>query len=141
MKRTAARRSPSGKALAMRCGRAAAGKKALDVLLMDMRGLSSITDYFVVCSGTSDRHVKAIADGVVEEVGARGRRCLHRDGPPEAGWTVIDFGEAIVHVFGEEARRYYGIERLWGDAAVSRLREPRPGRRRAAEGEGEWERR
>jgi ribosome-associated protein len=106
----------TGKRLALACAGAAGGKKARDIIVLDMRGISSITDYFVICSGTSDRHVKAISGAVVADLSGEGARCYHGEGWADARWIVLDFGDTIVHVFQDEARSYYGLERLWGDA-------------------------
>lgn len=130
MRGSRAKRVPAGKRLAVECARAAGDKKARDIVLMDMRGISTIADYFVLCSGTSDRHVKAVAEAVVHELARSGARCLHAEGWADASWIVLDFGEAIVHVFREETRSYYGLERLWGDARRVELKRP-AGRSRA----------
>ncbi len=106
----------SGKGLALVCAREAAEKKANDVMVLDMRAISSIADYFVICSGSSTRQVKAIADSIVEAAGGGGARCFHSEGLQDGYWIVLDFSDVIVHVFHADARQYYRIERLWGDA-------------------------
>ena len=116
MAKTRKAKALSGSSLAMACATEANDKKAGDVVVLDMRGISSITDYFVICSGTSDRQVKAIADAVREGVKKRGSRCFHCEGLTDASWIVLDFGDVIAHIFLEETRSYYNLERLWGDA-------------------------
>lgn len=96
--------------------RAAAEKKARDVVVLDVGDLVSITDHFVICSGASERQVKTIAEEVVRQLKERGCRPLRREGEREARWILIDYGDLIVHVFGDEAREYYDLERLWKDA-------------------------
>lgn len=103
--------------LARVCAEAAADKKAEDIQIIDLRGISDFTDYFVVCSGTSDPQLKAIASGIrtkVREVFGHG--AMSEDGAPGSRWVVIDFAQVIVHVFHHEARSFYMLEDLWGDA-------------------------
>jgi ribosome-associated protein len=75
-----------------------------------------VTDYFFVCHGTSDRHVKAIADHVLEMMKKSGYQSLGVEGYPEARWILVDFGDLVIHIFYEETRRFYELERLWGHA-------------------------
>lgn len=91
-------------------------KKAENILVLDLREISSVTDYFFVCHGTSDRHVKAIADHVLEMMKKGGYPALGVEGYPEARWILLDFGDLVIHIFYEEARRFYELERLWGHA-------------------------
>jgi len=116
MRKTALKNVRGGKGLALACAREAAEKKAENILVLDMRAISSIADYFVICSGSSTRHVRAIAESIVDEASADGARCSHREGLPDSRWIVLDFSDVIVHVFQDDTRRYYQIERLWGDA-------------------------
>lgn len=95
--------------------RAALDRKALDLVILDVQGLSSVTDFFVVCSGRSTTHVASIADAVRAAMKAEAR-LLHAEGAPESGWMLLDYGDVLVHVFLEETRVYYALERLWGDA-------------------------
>lgn len=119
---TQAKGMREGRLRAMACVRAAEGKKARDCVVLDMRKISSIADYFVICSGDSSRQVKAIADGVMEDLKTSGTRCWHSEGWSESGWIVLDFGDVIVHVFQDNVRTYYQIERLWGDAPKKQLK-------------------
>jgi len=101
---------------ARRAARAALDKKAVDLTVLDVQGVSSVTDYFLVCSGRSAPHVKTIADAIREELKADGVRPLHTEGQPESGWVLLDYGDVLMHVFLEDTRAYYALERLWGDA-------------------------
>jgi ribosome-associated protein len=91
-------------------------KKAEDVLVYDLRDISSVTDYFLLCHGTSSRQVQAIADHLLETVKKRKLRPLGVEGYPEAQWVLLDMGDLIIHIFYEETRRFYDLERLWGHA-------------------------
>lgn len=95
---------------------AAADKKALDLVLLDMREVSSITDYFLICSAGSNRQVQAIADAIDEQLGKRGVASLSVEGYREGRWILMDYGDVIVHVFSEEKREFYDLERLWANA-------------------------
>ncbi|MCL6583601.1 MAG: ribosome silencing factor [bacterium] len=97
-------------------GRAALEKKAIDIVAFDLRGISDMADCFLICSGTTDRHVRAIADAIEEALFRVGVRMDHKEGYLEATWILLDYGDLVVHVFTEEKRRYYDLERLWGDA-------------------------
>jgi ribosome-associated protein len=100
--------------------------------VLDLRGKSDVTDYFVICHGTSDRQVLAIADAIAERLAERhGRDPLHVEGRKRAEWVLMDYVDFVVHVFIEEKRRFYGLERLWGDApALDAAELPSPGRSR-----------
>jgi len=99
-----------------RAVRAALDKKALDVVVLDLRGTPAFTDFFVLCSGTSQRQVKAIADSVEEALRAARVRPAHIEGYDRAEWILMDFFSFIVHVFTPQTREFYSLERLWGDA-------------------------
>ena len=101
---------------ARRAARAALDKKAIDLTVLDVQGVSSVTDYFLVCSGRSAPHVKTIADAIREELKGDGVRPLHIEGQPDSGWVLLDYGDVLMHVFLEDTRAYYALERLWGDA-------------------------
>lgn len=96
--------------------KAALDKKAIDVVVLDLRGTPAFTDFFVLCSGTSNRQVKAIADGVEDALRAAKVRPNHIEGYDRAEWVLIDCFTFIVHVFTPQMRAFYGLERLWGDA-------------------------
>ena len=95
---------------------AALGLKAEDLLALDVREIASFTDSFVFANGTSDRHVRSIADAVTEALRKAGDRPLGVEGYQDGSWVLIDANDAIVHVFGREARKHYALERLWSDA-------------------------
>jgi ribosome-associated protein len=97
--------------------RAADDKKALDLVVLDVREIASFTDYFLITSGTSTRQVQAIADEVVDRLKKTGRRAARIEGYRHAEWVLIDFGDFVVHIFEDKARRFYDLERLWRDAA------------------------
>ena len=107
-----------GRELARIAVDAALGKKAVDVVAMDLRGLSGEVDYFVVCSGESDIQMRAIVDGIAQAIKEQtGERPSHREGRPgQNRWIVLDYFDLAVHVFDAEARAHYDLERLWGDA-------------------------
>lgn len=90
--------------------------KGRDVLVLDLRGLSDATDYFVIASGTSDAHVRGIANSVVEQLHRRGSKANHVEGLQGGRWVLIDFVDYVVHLFHPETRGFYQLERLWGDA-------------------------
>ena len=106
----------SARRTAQRAARAALDKKAADLSILDVRTVSSVTDYFLVCSGKSTTHVRTITDAIRQELKADGVRPLHAEGRPESGWVLLDYGDVLVHVFREDTRAYYALERLWGDA-------------------------
>ncbi|MFH1940868.1 MAG: ribosome silencing factor [bacterium] len=93
-------------------------KKAQDVCLMDLQGLGSVTDYFIVCHGESDVQVKAIANAIIEGMEEEGVRVWHKEGYEYLNWVLLDYVDVVVHIFQKEIRRFYGLERLWGDATL-----------------------
>lgn len=96
---------------------AASDKKALDMVVLDLRGISSFTDYFLITSGTNVRQVQAIADEIVERLKKQGTRAARVEGYQTAEWVLVDYGDFIVHVFENKSRLFYDLERLWRDAA------------------------
>ena len=99
-----------------RAARAALDKRATDLVVLDVRGVSSVADYFLVCGGTSATHVETISDAIRAALKREGIRPLHVEGVAESGWVLLDYGDVLVHVFLEDTRAYYALERLWGDA-------------------------
>jgi len=95
---------------------AAEEKKAREVRILDIRSISVVADYFVICSGTSGTHVRAIVDHVEEELEKKGFRPRHVEGYRNGRWVLLDFGDLVVHVMQEDERSFYNLERLWGDA-------------------------
>jgi ribosome-associated protein len=94
----------------------ASDKKASDVIVLDVRDVTTIADFFVVCSGNNSRQIQAIAEAIDEGLGQQGGRLLHREGDAETGWVLLDFGDVIVHIFAPKEREYYRLERLWNEA-------------------------
>jgi ribosome-associated protein len=90
--------------------------KAQQLLVLDLRGLSDATDYFVIASGTSDTHVRALAEHVIEALGRHASRPHHVEGLPAGRWVLLDFVDFVVHVFHPALREFYQLERLWADA-------------------------
>lgn len=88
------------------------------VIILDMEGISSVTDYFLICSGRSAVHVQAIAEKVEERLAEEGCHYLRREGFREAQWVLLDYGFLVVHIFQEPEREFYALEKLWGDAKV-----------------------
>lgn len=91
-------------------------KKAYNIKILDLKNVSNIADYFVICSADSDKQVKAIADEVDEKLIERGIKCFHREGFETLNWVLMDYFDVVLHVFRAEARNYYNLEKLWGDA-------------------------
>lgn len=91
-------------------------RKALEVTLLDLRGISTATDWFIIAGGTSDTHVGAIADHVVDEMKKEGVRPINVEGAREGRWVLVDYFDFVLHVFHPAAREFYQLERLWGDA-------------------------
>ena len=119
------------KKLALLCRKLADNKKAEDIVVLDVRKLSSVTDYFVIASGTSQPHLRAI----VEEISSRLRedydlRPTRSEGVKNGSWVVLDFFDVIVHIMHTETRVHYDLEGLWGDA--KRVNPPRPRKKAAA---------
>ncbi len=103
---------------------AALDKKALDPLVLDLRWISSVAEFFIILTGTSSRHVQAVADNVMEAFKAIGIKAMGEEGLREGKWVLLDYGEIVVHVFLEPVREYYDIERLWIDAPRLDLNDP-----------------
>jgi ribosome-associated protein len=95
---------------------AAASKKAIDVVGLDLSGLDGVADYFLICSGSSEPQVKAIAEAVEDRLREAGAKAWHVEGQEFRRWVLLDFVDVVVHVFHEKTREYYLLERLWGDA-------------------------
>ena len=95
---------------------AAEDRKAVELRVLHLEKISDFTDYFLICSGTSERQVQAIADAVQEKMREERVRPLHVEGYNRGQWVLLDYGDFVVHIFQEEPRRFYSLERLWGDA-------------------------
>jgi ribosome-associated protein len=95
---------------------AAEEKKAIELVVLKVVEITSFTDFFVICSGTSSRQVQAIADEVTEQLRQQGVRPMHTEGYSNAEWVLVDYGSFVLHIFTETSRRFYDLERLWRDA-------------------------
>lgn len=91
-------------------------RQAIDLLVLDLDEISEFTEYFLLCSGSSERQVRAIADGVDEKLRQQGSRPLHVEGYDNGQWVLLDYGDFLVHIFSHEMRQYYRLEKLWADA-------------------------
>lgn len=93
-------------------------KKSHDVLIMDLKKLTDVADYFVLCSADSDTQVKAIADGVLEGTAKKGITAWRTEGLTQRQWVILDYVDVVLHIFQKDVRKYYNLEKLWGDAKV-----------------------
>lgn len=104
--------------------KAAAGfayeKKGRDIMGLDLRGKSPVTDYFLLCSGSNKPQIKAICDNIDDKMAELGLNPLRIEGYGEAQWILMDYGDLIIHIFDDDSREYYNLERLWGDAPAVR---------------------
>jgi ribosome-associated protein len=108
----------SAEAVVRLAAHAALDKRAVDLVVLDLQGMSSLADFFLVCTGRSSAQMDTIAEAIAIALRAEGIRVRHREGTAESGWLLLDYGDVVVHIFGEESRAFYGLERLWGDAPV-----------------------
>lgn len=104
--------------LVIRCANAALDKKARDLVILRVKEISSFTDYFIICSGNSDRQVQAISESVEGVLKKNGVLPLGIEGARTGQWVLMDYGDVVVHIFYEPVREFYDIERLWSDAPV-----------------------
>lgn len=104
------------KEMAMKIAALASDKKANDILLLNMEGLSPVTDYFVICSASNSMLVKAIADNIEDKMAEAGFFYTHKEGYQDARWILLDYGDIVAHIFLEEERDFYNLEQLWADA-------------------------
>ncbi|MCC6847682.1 MAG: ribosome silencing factor [Deltaproteobacteria bacterium] len=109
---------------ALQCATAALDKKAIDLVVLDVRGLTSIADYLLICTGRSDRQVQAIGQAVDAELRTQGHRPIAVEGMTRGQWVLMDFNDVIVHVFQKPIREFYDLERLWEHAPEVPLPEP-----------------
>ena len=113
---SATRGAPPSREVAARAARAAAAKQATDIVALDVSELIVITDYFVICTASSNRQVKTVIEAIEDSIRELGEKPIRREGEDEAGWWLLDYIDVVVHVFGEEEREYYDLERLWRNA-------------------------
>lgn len=116
--KTAAAARKNAAALAQRIAWLCEEFKASDVTILSLDGVSDMTDYFVIASGSSDTHVRSTAQRVEEEMKAAGTRVTHAEGLEQGRWVILDYVDVVLHVFHPAMRSYYQLERLWSDAAV-----------------------
>lgn len=116
MPNAAVRIEDDSRRTAIAAAQAALEKKAEDVVVLDLRGVSGYTDFLVIGSGSSDRQIEAIADGVEKELKAQGHRVVGSEGQRGGRWVLLDFGDVVVHVFHQDERMHYDLEGLWADA-------------------------
>ncbi len=108
--------SPESLTLATAAAQLCLDHKAYDVVLLDLRGVSDMTDFFIVASGTSDTHVRSIGENLAEEMKKLGSPAYSMEGVTKGRWVLLDFVDFVVHVFHPTLREFYQLERLWGDA-------------------------
>ena len=109
---------PARDSEAMRAAHLALDMKANDVVLLNLQGVTDMTDYFVIASGTSDTHVRSIGEHIIAEMKKLGVRVHHVEGVQQGRWVLLDFVDFVVHIFHPTLRSFYQIERLWSDAEV-----------------------
>ncbi len=102
--------------LVQRAAQACLEHKAANVVILDLRGVSDMTDFFVIASGTSDTHVRALGEHVMEALAEAGQRPHHQEGLTKGRWVLLDYVDFVVHLFHPSLREFYQLERLWGDA-------------------------
>ena len=99
-------------------------KKGYDVRIIDLQNIASFTDYFIICSADSDTQVKAISDEIDKSLRDEGIKCWHKEGLTALSWVLMDYVDVVVHVFKKDARDFYNIEKLWGDAPSIEVEDP-----------------
>jgi len=115
-KRQAKVQKNSAKDFALAAARLAAGRHCSDITILDLRGKSPATDYFVIATGTSDRQMRTVADEICVEAKKQGQQRFGRAGYEQGRWILLDFIDVVIHIFDTEYRDYYDLELLWGDA-------------------------
>lgn len=98
-------------------------KKGFEIKILELKKISSIADYFVICSADSDRQVKAIADEVENKLAEQGIKTVHREGYESLSWVILDYFDVMVHIFKSESRLFYNLEKLWGDAPAIEVKD------------------
>lgn len=113
----------NSKQLILAAQSASEDKQGIDPLILDIRSLTDIADYFLLVHGNSDRHVKTIADGIIDHLYVKKIKPVHVEGLKEANWILVDYGSVMIHVFHYQTRQFYNLERLWGDAKIVKISE------------------
>jgi ribosome-associated protein len=116
----------TAKTLAKQIAQFALSKKAQEIVIMDLRKVADMTDFFVVCSAESDTQVKAIADAVMDGTEEKGVAAWHKEGLSQRQWVLLDYVDVVVHIFHKEARRFYSLEKMWGDAKIEIVEDTPP---------------
>jgi len=109
--------------IAQLAAEAALSRRANDVVILDLRGIASFTDFFVICSGNSDTHLEGISNAILEKLEGNAVELWHREGSRNDNWLLLDYVDVVVHLFLREAREFYNLERLWADAPTVELPE------------------
>ena len=112
-----------GRELADKISSAMLEKQGVDIKILELEGLTMMTDYFVICTGTTNAHVRAIASHIGDELIGQKVKPWHIEGGEEMNWLLMDFIDVIVHIFSPEKRQFYGLERLWGDAKIYNIKD------------------
>ncbi len=121
-----ARKKDSARELAIAAARIAQHDNCEDIVVLDLRGVSPVTDYFVIATGTSDRQIRGVGDDIGKHGREIGQKCLRKAGEDTAEWLLLDFFDVVVHLFDEDHRRYYDLELLWGEAPKVRWKARAP---------------
>ncbi|MEO7086439.1 MAG: ribosome silencing factor [Gemmatimonadaceae bacterium] len=116
MPSTVSKAAPPSLTQVQRAAAIATDMKGVDVVLLDLRGVTDMTDYFLVASGTSDTHVRSIGDHIIEQLKKEGNRVAHVEGLEKGRWVLLDYVDFVVHIFHPTLRNFYQLERLWADA-------------------------
>lgn len=111
-------------------GELALDKKGFDVKVLDLRKLTSIADYFVICTASVEVHAKAIADWILESLERKGVRVWHSEGYGACRWILLDYVDVVVHIFLKDVRDFYALEKLWGDAPAKEISEKPPSKKK-----------
>jgi ribosome-associated protein len=101
---------------ARKAAEAASDKQASDIALLDVRGLCSFADYFVLCSGESERQLEAIREGIEASLDKVGSHLIHQEGDAASGWVLLDYGDLIIHIFSAQQREFYQLDKVWAQA-------------------------
>jgi len=112
------------KNFALAAAKLAAERHCTDIVVLDLRGISPATDYFMIATGTSDRQMRTVADEICDEAKKQGRQRFGRAGYEQARWILLDFVDVVIHIFDAEYREYYDLELLWGDAKRLTIAKP-----------------
>jgi ribosome-associated protein len=129
-RRAATATKDDARKLATLAARTAHHDNSEDIVILDLRGISQVTQYFVIATGTSDRQMRAVAEDICREAAQIGQKVWRVAGMNSGGWIVLDFVDVVVHIFDEAHRRYYDLELIWGDSPCVRWRQAPAGRRK-----------